>query len=130
MPWPATLVVASPGVGRYNVLQCSQRYTSAFGPQAFSTSPHSRSTASVMYDQSFKWPPQNLPFSFFSLQARCPAFLILTLWCGSCGAFCAPAVCVPEVVTSLVAKDVPLIRAAQTPPDSALRGHCNRKCGR
>src|SRR5450755_1555784 len=74
-----------------------------------------------MYDQSFRWPPQNLPFSFFSLQARCPAFLILTLWWGSCGIFC-----VPEIATSPVAKDVPLVRAAQTPPDSALRGHCNR----
>ena len=31
----------------------------------------------------FKWPPQNLPFSFFSLHARCPAFLVLTLWWGS-----------------------------------------------
>jgi hypothetical protein len=30
-------------------------------------------------------PPQNLPFSFFSLQERCPGFLIFALWLGSCG---------------------------------------------
>ena len=48
IPVPATLILVSPGVGRYKALQFSQRYTSAFGPQAFSTSPHSRSTASVV----------------------------------------------------------------------------------
>jgi len=51
-------------------------------------------------------PPQNLPFSFFSLQARCPGFLIFTLWLGSCG-----GVCVPEV--TVVAKRFTLVQAAQ-----------------
>ena len=36
-------------------------------------------------EPAFKWPPQNFPLSFFSLQARGPVFLILTLWLGSCG---------------------------------------------
>src|ERR1700756_1106812 len=48
IPVPATFTLLSPGVGRYSALQFSQRYTSAFGPQAFSTSPHSRSTTSVL----------------------------------------------------------------------------------
>src|SRR6202158_1273605 len=74
----------------------------------------------MLYNHILKCPPQNLPFSFFSLQARCPAFLILTLWLGSCGIFCEA-----ELVTSLVAKGRTLVRAAETPPDSALRGHCN-----
>src|SRR2546429_4500145 len=48
-PSPATFSpLGVSGLGRYNVLQCSQRYTSAFSPQAFATSPHPCSTASVM----------------------------------------------------------------------------------
>src|SRR5438067_13845840 len=48
-PWPATLSpVTSSGFGRYNVLQCSHRYTSASLPQAFSTSPQACSFTSSM----------------------------------------------------------------------------------
>src|SRR5260370_32930065 len=48
LPSPATLTFASSGLGKYNVLHCSQRYTSAFLPQAFSASPQARSIASVV----------------------------------------------------------------------------------
>src|SRR5467141_1224542 len=48
LPFPATLTFASFGLGKYNVLQCSQRYTSAFLPHAFSASPQPCSITSVV----------------------------------------------------------------------------------
>src|SRR5208283_114557 len=55
--------------------------------------------SSAALNQRFRCPPQNLPFSFFSLHERCPGFLILTLWLGSCGIVFVTAVAVsPEAI--------------------------------
>src|SRR5215475_4241895 len=46
-PMPATFTFASCGLGKYNTLQVSQRYTSVLDPHAFSMHPHSRSRTSA-----------------------------------------------------------------------------------